>query len=186
MRPSLRQTIAATIQRLLAQTAHSPLYLPLVAVLAAAATLSMSVPTTALLAPAVLLRPRRWITICIAAVAGAACAATLLTWSFHNEGWERLVSAYPDMEQAESWRMVTSWITRYGLPALALICALPLPQTPALIMCGVTDLPPGGVFLAVAAGKLAKYGVVSWAVASFPERFIHYLRRAPSVPPSTG
>ena len=63
------------------------------------------------------------------------------------------------------------------LPALGLICALALPETPALIVCAVSDLPLSGIFLGVAIGKLVKYGVLSWMAATFPERFLHYLHR---------
>ncbi len=174
---TLRHRLLQRARLLLWRTAHSPLYLPLVAALAAAATLSMSVPTTALLAPAVMLRPRRWIVICLVAVLGAAFAATLLSWGFQQQGWPRLLDAYPELGQSDSWKTVVAWIGEYGLPALALICALPLPQTPALIICGVTEQPMLGIFLAVAAGKIAKYGLLSWMVATFPERFIRYLHK---------
>ena len=73
---------------------------------------------------------------------------------------------------------MVGWVGRYGLFALAAVCALPLPQTPALIVCAVSELPQPGIFLAVAAGKCLKYGVLAWMVATFPERFIRYLHRA--------
>lgn len=174
---TLRHRLLKRARFLLWRMSHSPLYLPLVAVLAAGATLSMSVPTTALLAPAVMLRPQRWVLICLAAVLGAAFAATLLSWGFQQQGWPRLLAAYPELPSSESWKTTVAWIGEYGLPALALICALPLPQTPALIICGVSEQPMLGIFLAVAAGKVAKYGLLSWMVATFPERFIHYLHR---------
>ncbi|MDD5298644.1 MAG: hypothetical protein PHU46_17215 [Rhodocyclaceae bacterium] len=171
-RPLLRRA-----RRILWQSSHSPFYLPIVALLAAGATLSMSVPTTALLIPAVMLRPRRWQMICLAAILGAALGASLLSYGFHQQGWNQLQAAYPELSASDSWKKVVLWINEYGLAALAVICALPLPQTPALIICAVSDQPLAGIFLAVGAGKLAKYGILSWMVATFPERFIRYLHK---------
>jgi membrane protein YqaA with SNARE-associated domain len=173
----IARPILTHAKRMLWETSHSPFYLPIVALLAAGATLSMSVPTTALLIPAVMLRPQRWHLICLVAVLGAAFAATLLSYGFHQQGWNQLQAAYPELSASDSWKKVVAWIAEYGLLALAAICALPLPQTPALIICAVSNQPLAGIFLAVATGKLAKYGVLSWMVATFPERFIHYLHK---------
>ena len=174
----MRRRLLKRVRQLLWQTSHGVAFLPLVAALSFAATLSMTVPVTAVLIVAVMLRPRRWMLILLLAVLGAAVGASVLAWTFHEQGWSQLQSAYPEFTTSESWKQMVGWVGRYGLFALAAVCALPLPQTPALIVCAVSELPLPGIFLAVAAGKCLKYGVLAWMVATFPERFIRYLHRA--------
>ncbi len=174
----MRALLLKRIRLMLWQTAHSLAFLPLVGALSVAATLSMSVPVTAIVLAAVMLRPHRWPLILLAAVLGAALGASALAWTFHEQGLASLQQAYPEFSSSESWLKVVAWVDRYGLFALAAVCALPLPQTPALIACGLADLPISGIFLAVAAGKLAKYGVLAWMAATFPERFLKYLHRS--------
>ena len=176
----MRSLLLKRIRQLLWQTSHSAGFLPLVGALAVAATLSMTVPVTAILLAAVMLRPRRWPLILLAAVLGAALGASALAWTFHEQGLGHLQRAYPEFSNSDSWRQVMAWIDHYGLFALAAVCALPLPQTPALIACGLGDLPISGIFLAVTAGKMAKYGVVAWMAATFPERFRRYLHKTPA------
>ena len=173
----MRARILKRVKRMLWETSHSRAFLPLVAALSMAATLTMTVPATAVLIVSVMLRPHRWILVLLAAVLGAAVGASLLAWGFHHQGWAQLHAAYPEFSTSDGWKQVVDWVGRYGLLALAAVSALPLPHTPALIVCSVSDLPLTGIFLAVAAGKGLKYGVLAWMVATFPERFIHYLHR---------
>lgn len=173
----MRRRLLKRIKLLLWQTSHHPAYLPLISLLSIAATLSMAIPTTAILIPAVVLRPHRWQLICLAAVVGAGSGSTLLAYGFRQEGWAQLQAHYPDLIQSASWQNMTQVVNDYGLFALAVISGLPLPQTPALVMCALSGVPMSGIFLAIAAGKLAKYGLLAWAVATFPERFLQYLHR---------
>ncbi len=174
----MRKHLRGKVKYLLWRTCHSPWYLPLVLALSTACTLSMTIPTTAVLIPAVLLRPQRWLWICAAAVLGAAIGSTTIAYGFQAEGWNALQSRFPELVQAQSWQSTMNMVDQYGLWALAAICALPLPQTPALVMCALSQhIPLSGIFVAVLAGKAAKFAALAALAAACPERVMRYLDR---------
>jgi membrane protein YqaA with SNARE-associated domain len=139
--------------------------------LALGLTLSMTVPVTSALVPAVLLGPRRWRGIVILSSAGSAIGATVLVIAFHHLGWQQIYAAFPEFAHSARWQHVAHWTAAYGVFALFAVAALPLPQTPALILCAISRLPEVEVMLAILAGKLIKYGVVGGFAVVFPERF---------------
>lgn len=159
------------IQRVLRQATHSPWYALVVAFLAFASAVSMLVPFTLILLPAVLLKPRVWQRLWLTCSAGSACGATLLVLLFHHLGWAQLYAHYPQLQDSASWQQIMHWMEIYGVPALALVAALPVAQTPALIFCSITAQPIAAVLLALFAGKIVKYGVVAFCTARFPQHF---------------
>jgi membrane protein YqaA with SNARE-associated domain len=164
------------IQRLLERFSSRPWFPQVIGLMALGATLSMTVPVTWILLPAVIARPHQWRRIWLWSCLGSALGGSLLVLAFHHLAWAQIYAAYPKFETSASWMRVTGWVLEYGLMALAWTAALPLPQTPALILCGVTRLPVEGVFAAMLAGKLVKYGIVTAAVFHFPQRFARFRR----------
>jgi len=140
-----------------------------VGAVAGVATLSMSVPFATLLVAAVLMARRRWGAIAFWASLGAALGAALLYLVFHHLGWARLFAAYPDVVRSSAWSDATRWLSAYGVLALFVIAATPLPLTPALMFAGISRLPIFEVVLALWLGKLAKYLVYAWLASRFPE-----------------
>ena len=61
-------------------------------------------------------------------------------------------------------------MSTYGVLALLVIAATPLPLTPALMFAGISRLPIVEVVLVLWIGKLAKYLVYAWLASRFPER----------------
>jgi membrane protein YqaA with SNARE-associated domain len=141
-----------------------------VGAVALAATLSMSVPFATLLVAAVLMARHRWGAIAVGASLGAALGAAALYLVFHHLGWARLSAAYPDVVLSSAWSDATRWLSAYGVLALFVIAATPLPLTPALMFAGISRLPIVDVVLALWIGKLAKYLVYAWLASRFPER----------------
>lgn len=137
---------------------------------AVAATLSMSVPFASLLMAAVFMAPRRWRAIALCASLGAAFGSGLLYLAFHHLGWERFFAAYPDVVRSAAWSDATEWLGAYGVPALFVIAATPLPLTPALMFAAISQLPVAAVMLALWSGKLLKYLLYAWLASKFPER----------------
>lgn len=167
----LRYLIAPRIERAVARYGRSRVAPALTAALAFLFTVSMSVPVTAIVVPAVVLaQPRRKAVVAFAAL-GSALGATLLVAIFHHWGWDQVYAAFPEMRDSASWLRVTKWVARWGVPALFVVAALPLPQTPGLVFLALARHGEGEVFVAILAGKLIKYGVVAAAVAAFPDRF---------------
>ena len=161
-------TLETGLIRTLTRRADHPAFPLFVAVVALAATLSMSVPFASLLVVAVLMAPRRWMPIAMWSSVGAALGGGLLYLAFHHIGWARLVESYPDVVRSRAWVDATGWLTTFGVISLLLIAAMPLPLTPALMFAAVSRLPMAEVLLALWLGKLVKYMVYAWLTATFP------------------
>ena len=173
--------LEARIRRWLRQATAAPTYPLLVGLVAFGATVSMSVPFGSILVVAVLLRRDKWLRIAILSSVGSALGGLVLYVVFHHLGWNSLVARYPDIVRSEAWAHATHWLSSYGIAALSLIAALPLPQTPALMFAGIARLPVIWVLLALLLGKIVKYTVYAWAVARFPEKFARSVESTPIV-----
>ncbi|HJV93099.1 MAG TPA: hypothetical protein VJ572_06440, partial [Azonexus sp.] len=68
----------------------------------------------------------------------------------------------------------SAWLQHYGLFALLIIAASPMPQTPALLVYSLVNPPLLGVLAAVGIGKTAKYVFLAWLTARYPGRFVDY------------
>lgn len=171
----LRVLVENHLLRRLQRAARHPFMPTLVGGLAFGLTVSMTVPVTSALIPAVLLSPRRWRSIALQAAFGSALGATLLVLLFHHLGWSQLHAQFPAMLESAGWQRVIAWTVEYGVIALFAIAALPLPQTPALIFFAITEPPVAQIFLAVLLGKLIKYFLLALLAALFPARFRAFL-----------
>jgi uncharacterized membrane protein YdjX (TVP38/TMEM64 family) len=158
--------------RTLVRCADTRSFPVVVAAVAFAATLSMSVPFATLLVAAVLMAPRRWFAISLWSSLGAALGAALLYLVFHHLGWANLFAAYPEVVRSAAWRDASRWLDRYGVVALLVIAATPLPLTPALMFAAISRLPVAEVVVALWMGKLVKYVVYGWLASAFPVRWI--------------
>jgi uncharacterized membrane protein YdjX (TVP38/TMEM64 family) len=164
----LRPTLETGLLRSLTRHAQHRGFPVVVAGMALAATLSMSVPFASILVAAVLLAPRRWFALALGGSLGSAAGSALLYLVFHHLGWARFFDSYPEVVRSAAWLDATRWLGAYGTPALLLISALPLPLTPALMFAAISRLPVAQVILALWAGKLLKYVVYAWLAAAFP------------------
>jgi membrane protein YqaA with SNARE-associated domain len=165
-------SLQSGLLRALTQRSDSRAFPLVVAGAALAAEVSMAVPFAGLLIAAVLLAPRRWVSIAIWASLGAAIGALVLYLVFHHLGWNRVFAAYPDMVRSAAWRDATHWLEHYGVVSLLVIAALPLPLTPALMFAAISRLPVVEVIAALWLGKLAKYHVYAWLASRFPDRLM--------------
>lgn len=158
------------LQRLLGAAAKGHGFLALCMALALAGTVSAAYAVTAVVVPATLLAPRRWLRICVVTALGSALGATLLVIAFHDLGWQQIYERFPELSTHATWGQVIGWVSSYGAFALFVIAVSPLPQTPALIFFAIARHDYAVVFAAILAGKLLKYGVVAWVAARSPEQ----------------
>lgn len=163
--------IEGLLQRLIRQAAESRYLLVACSGLAFAGTVSAAYPVTAVIVPAALLAPHRWRAVSVVSAIASAVGATVLVVFFHHLGWAPMHAHFPSLASDPGWARVIDWVARYGPFALFAIAASPLPQTPALIFFALARHDYFDVFIAMAAGKLFKYGLFAWAAARFPERF---------------
>jgi membrane protein YqaA with SNARE-associated domain len=137
-------------------------------------TVTFSFPFAAVLIPAILLAPKRWLNIALLCGIASGCAAAVLVEIFHYLGSEIVLARYPELLQLEGWQWASEWLQHYGLIAMLVIAASPMPQTPALLLCALASLPTLGILVAVGIGKTVKYVFLSWATARYPGRFVRY------------
>lgn len=168
----LHASVETRLLRALTRRADTRTFPLVVAAVAMATTLSMTIPFGTLIVAAVLLAPRRWRGIAMASSIGAAIGALVLYLVFHHLGWNRFFAAYPDLVRSSAWRDATSWLGGWGVPSLMVIAALPVPLTPALMFAAVSRLPVAEVILALWAGKLVKYTLYAWLASAFPSPWI--------------
>lgn len=169
-----RSYIPAWLRTTLAASAADPYYPWVVAFFAFVVTLTFSFPFAAVLIPATLLAPQRWLGLGILSGVGSGIGASALVQVFHSVGWGAIAQHYPELAQMESWQWANDWLLRFGLLALLVIAASPLPQTPALLVYAMVDPFWPGVLVAIGAGKALKYTLITWLTARYPGRFLKF------------
>lgn len=161
----LARLVFASVLDFLNKRADRRAYPVLVGGLAFLATLSMCVPVVPILSAAVLFNARRWKAVALFAAFGSGAGALILYVVFHHLGWVQLLGYLPELMRSTKWVTIAGWTENYGLAALLVIAASPLPQTPALVVVALAELSPFAVFAAIFSGKLAKYGLTAWLAA---------------------
>jgi membrane protein YqaA with SNARE-associated domain len=156
-------------------------YFLIVAGLAFSLTISMTIPAVSIVIGAILLRRDRWLGLVLVASLASAIGGMVLYLIFHHLGWSQVATAYPDLMQSRVWADATRWISNYGVWALFVVAASPLPQTPALIFTAVSRLPAEDVFFALFLAKLLKYGIYGFVAARFPSLFWRVLAKRPTI-----
>jgi membrane protein YqaA with SNARE-associated domain len=169
-----RPKLPLWLKRALMYSAAHRYYPLVVALIAFVLTVTFSFPFAAVLIPAILLAPKRWLSIGLLCGIASGCAAAVLTEIFRYVGSEFVLARYPELLQLEGWQWASEWLQRYGLIVMLLIAASPMPQTPALLFCALANLPTLGILVAVGVGKTIKYLFLAWATARYPSRFIRY------------
>lgn len=160
------------IKRLLHATAHAPHYPAIVGFIAFILTLTFSFPFGCVLIFAVLLAPRRWLVIGLVSGIASGLGGALLLQIFHTLGYEFILAKYPEFLPSQRWQFLQSWLETYGLSALTIIAASPVPQTPFIFLYSLNNPSVMGALLAISIGKCIKYLLIAWITARFPGRFV--------------
>lgn len=166
--------LPAWLRRLLIRSVAHRYYSLVVTAIAFFSTMTFSFPFVAVLIPAVVLSPRRWLSLGLLTGVASGCGAAALVEIFQYLGWEFVLSRYPELVQTQAWQTGSEWLQRWGLLAMLIIAGSPIPQTPALFFCALADVSTLGILVAVGIGKTVKYLFLSWATAHYPARFIRY------------
>ena len=150
-------------------------YYPLVvALIAFTSTATFAFPFVIVLIPAVLLAPRRWLLLGLITGIASGIGGGVLVEVFQFMGRELLLARFPQVSGSEYWLMISGWLHDYGLFALAVIAASPIPQTPTVFLYSMADPSTVGAMLAIGLGKTIKYVFLAWLTARYPARFIAY------------
>lgn len=162
------------LRRLLIHSATHRYYPAVVTMIAFISTVTFSFPFVAVLIPAVLLAPKRWLLLGLLTGLASGCGAAVLVEIFHYLGWEFVLSRHPELVQLDAWQWASNWLQEYGLIAMAIIAGSPMPQTPALLFCALAELPTVGILIAVCIGKTLKYLFLGWLASRYPARMSRY------------
>ena len=154
--------------------AHVPWFPFLIGSVAFLVTITLTLPVELLVVISVLVSPARWIAIGLFAAVGSSLASVALYLAFHHLGWNLLIEWYPDIAKSKLWADATRWLSEYGVLALFVLMAVPvpIPKTPALAFVAIYRMPIYEVVLAIGLGKLLKYNVYALIVSRFPEHFV--------------
>lgn len=150
--------------------------LGLSALLSFGGTISAAYPVTAVIVTAVMMAPRRWLTLSAACSLGSALAGAVVVGVSHMLGYNEIHHLFPNLISAETWAEASHWIGDYGVWAIFGVGASPLPQMPLLIFIGIVDDRIFEAFVALFAGKLIKYTIVAWVTQHFPEKLGFFKR----------
>lgn len=160
------------VRKCLNYSADRPCYPLVVAVIAFVSTATFSFPFIAVLVPAVLLSPRRWVLIALLTGFASGLGGAVLAEVFHVMGRELVLERYPKIIGDARWQEMADWLQRYGLLALAISAVAPMPQTPAVFLYSLGNPSFFGALLALGVGKTVKYLFLAQLTAHFPERMI--------------
>jgi membrane protein YqaA with SNARE-associated domain len=150
--------------------------LGLSALLSFGGTLTAAYPVTAVIVSAVMMAPRRWLTLSAACSLGSAAAGAVVVGVAHLLGYNEIHHLFPNLISPETWADASRWIGEYGVWAIFGVGASPLPQMPLLIFFGIVDERILEAFIALFAGKLIKYTLVAWVTQHFPEKLSFFKR----------
>ena len=156
------------VRRCLDYSANHRCYPLVVAAIAFVSTATFSFPFAVALIPAVLLAPRRWLSIGLLTGVASGLGGAVLVEFFHYLGYELVLEHYPQVLQNTHWQEMTDWSKNYGLLALAVVAGSPIPQTPAVFLYSLGDPSTLGAMLAIGLGKTVKYVFLAWLTACFP------------------
>jgi membrane protein YqaA with SNARE-associated domain len=169
-----RQRLPEGLRRLLQASAGHRYYPLVVALIAFVSTATFSFPFVLVLIPAVLIAPRRWLVLGLLSGLASGVGGALLVELFSYFGREVVVARFPELVGSQGWQLASSWLENYGLLALMVVAASPMPQTPVIFLYALADPSLPGVLIAVGIGKTVKYVFLSWLGSHYPARFGGY------------
>lgn len=111
-------------------------------------------PNQLLLIALSMLQPQRWRRLAAVFVIGTSLGALLAALAVQHAGRplvEALWGAAPLPDAPEGWK---GMVGRYGLIGLAGLSLLPSPPRTAVVLCAFAGLPPAGIMIAVATGRI--------------------------------
>lgn len=162
------------LHHLLEFSASHRYYPAVIGALAFTSTATFAFPFAVVLIPAVLLAPRRWLLLGLVAGLTSGLGGGVLVEMFQFLGREFILERYPQLVDSQGWQIASVWLHEYGLFALAVIAASPIPQTPGVFLYSLAEPSTLGAMLAIGCGKTVKYVALAWLTERYPSRFVAY------------
>ena len=143
-------------------------YPPLISILAFLDNLILIVPTDGLLISSCLLKPQRWKSFALLVSIGSTLGAFLLFLVVQNYGISFLNFLYPDFAQAQAWVLTEKFFHLYGLVVIFIVSMTPVPQQPAIVLAGLSDVPVNEMLALLFLGRLIKFYIMAYAGSKAP------------------
>lgn len=169
--------VTKTINRL-THYASRGWYAPVLGLLSALDAYILIVPNETLLIPAVLIRPKRWLSTSLWVTLGSAIGATSFAMLASHFGDGFIQKVAPELLHAKTWLKTTEFLNAHSVWGLALISFSPFPQHVAVAIVGLAHVPPWSVFGGVCIGRAAKYAMVAACTVYMP----HVLKKIGMLP----
>jgi membrane protein YqaA with SNARE-associated domain len=115
-----------------------------------------------------LIKKRKGLEMALACALGSALGAVALAYLSQLYGLSVIEYFSKGITNTTSWARTTHQVDTYGAWALTLISAGPLPQHPAIVLCGLAFVEPYKIFLAVLIARTLKYCFFVWAAINAP------------------
>jgi membrane protein YqaA with SNARE-associated domain len=137
-------------------------------------------PSTALVVSASLIAPRKWISIALGCAFGSAIGAFIIATIFYEYGWLVIEWLFGDLKSAPQWQTIEWAIQTYGIFALLLISALPMPLRVPTLITALAGLPAVAIALTILIGRIIGYGLLANLASKSPQRLlkIPFLRKS--------
>ena len=153
-----------------------PWFSLLLAALAFADLFVLVIPLEVILVSSVLLRKRLWWSFALALTLGSAFGAVALALLVRLYGEPLLHTIMHDAFMSPEWLRTVDFVQKHGSLGLAFISLGPLPQQPAVAVCGLAHMGSLKVFLAILLGRAPKYFGVSYLTVRAPQVITKFIR----------
>lgn len=145
-----------------------PFYSLLLLLLAAVDIFVGFIPTDGLLLSSSAMRPKRWINLALATTIGNVIGAAILAGILiHDADW--ITQQWPSFFESDAWLKADKFLEAYGLWALWLVAATPLPVLPVIVGLSMAELSFQTLVLVFASSRLVKFGTLSWIASHSPK-----------------
>ncbi len=151
--------------------ADRPWYLPALSLIVALDLFILVIPSDGLLVSSVLMNRTRWLRMGIWVSVGSSLGALVLAALIQWDADFITQALFPNLFNSKAWAQADSFITDYGVWALAFVSFSIFPQQPAVVVAALSGMSLPTIFMAVLMGRLLKYIPLSAAAAYAP----HYL-----------
>lgn len=144
-------------------------YASVLALLAAADSWILVIPTDGILVSSIAIRPGRWLRLSMAVAVGSSFGGALLALVARLYGMSVMELLFPAVLQSQVWASTATFFDSYGLLVLFAVAASPLIQQPAIIIAAMVE--PSFIKLVTIYffGRLLKSLFVGYLASHFPK-----------------
>lgn len=151
--------------RAASRAAHGPTAVVVFAAICAAATASFGVPVGPFLTAFSAAAPARWWVFAVTASLTTAATAVAINLALVAWATPWIAAHVPAWVASPEWHRLTAWMHAWGMLAMIAWLALPLPQSPLMVLNAMAGTPLASIAVAFIVGKGLKYAVTAYVAS---------------------